>query len=97
MDTIYCPDFSKADSVSKYTVTFNANGGTVSTASKKLTKKAFYGILPEPTREGYSFDGWYTESSGGEKVTSYQVFTKGTDQTLYAHWTDWSGKVNGQG
>lgn len=53
-----------------YTVTFNANGGTTPTASKTVTYNSTYGTLPTPTRSGYTFDGWYTTTSGGTKITS---------------------------
>ena len=42
-------------------------------------------VLPEPTREGYSFAGWYTKKAGGTKVTASTRFAKAT--TLYARWT----------
>ncbi|MBR3132891.1 MAG: InlB B-repeat-containing protein, partial [Clostridia bacterium] len=41
-----------------YTVTFDANDGTVSPASKSVTYDSVYGELPTPTRTGYTFDGW---------------------------------------
>lgn len=40
------------------TITFNANGGTVSPSSKKVIYGSDYGILPTPTRNGYTFLGW---------------------------------------
>lgn len=40
--------------------------------------------LPEPTKTGYVFDGWYTASGG--KVTPLYGYTK--DITLYAHWIE---------
>ena len=43
------------------------------------------GTLPTPKKDGYSFDGWYTQEKGGSKVTSASEITKNT--TLYAHWT----------
>ena len=69
-------------------LTFNANGGTVSITSKELDKNSTtYGTLPEPTRDGYTFTGWYTQETGGTKVLSTTPFTYGTSvQTLYAHW-----------
>ena len=42
----------------KYNVTFNANGGTTPTASKEVTYDSPYGLLPEPARTGYTFNGW---------------------------------------
>ena len=70
-----------------YKVTFNPNGGTVSTASKTVTYSSTYGDLPNPSREGYDFAGWYTSASGGSKVTSSTQVTATADHTLYAHWT----------
>lgn len=40
--------------------------------------------FPVPTRLGYTFDGWYTSETGGEKLTSY---IDQEDITLYAHWS----------
>ncbi len=77
---------SKANATT-YTVTFNANGGTVSTTSKTVTKGSTYGTLPTPTRTGYDFSGWYTSASGGTKVTSSTTVSITANQTLYAHWT----------
>lgn len=66
-----------------YTVTFDANGGSVSqtsavTVAGKLTS------LPTPTYDGHNFLGWYTDKDGGDKVTTDTVFTM--DSTIYAHW-----------
>lgn len=41
-----------------YTVSFNANGGTVSPTSKSVTFDQAYGTLPTPTKTGYTFVGW---------------------------------------
>ena len=70
-----------------YTVTFNANGGSVSPNSKTVTYNSTYGTLPTPTRTGYTFNGWYTSSSGGTKISSSSKVTITSNQTLYAHWT----------
>lgn len=40
------------------TVTFDPEGGSVSTESKGVMKGKAYGELPTPTREGYIFKGW---------------------------------------
>ena len=69
-----------------YTVTFNANGGTTPTASKSVTYNTTYGTLPEPSRGGYTFNGWYTAASGGTQVTATTTFTSTSNQTLYAQW-----------
>ena len=70
-----------------YTVNFNANGGSTPTASKTVTYDSTYGTLPTPTRDGYTFDGWYTAASGGTKITSSTKVSITAAQTLYAHWT----------
>ena len=70
----------------KYTVTLDSNGGTPANYTREVTYKEKYGSMPEPTRTGYSFDGWYTEKTGGSKVTSTTDVTITNNQTLYAHW-----------
>lgn len=71
-----------------YTVTFNANGGnTTSPASKTITYANTYGELATTTRTGYSFNGWYTQESGGTKITSETTVSITANQTLYAQWT----------
>lgn len=70
-----------------YTVTFDANGGTVGTASKTVQRGKIYGTLPTPTRTGFSFDGWYTSASGGTAIASGSLVSITQAQTLYAHWT----------
>lgn len=70
------------------TVTFDANGGSVGTASKQVTVGQTYGTLPTPTRSGYTFMGWYEEkTSGGSAVTESTTVSKTGNHTLYAHWT----------
>ncbi len=72
----------------KYTVYFNANGGSVSAGSKEYSYGGKYSGLPIPSRSYYTFDGWYTSASGGSKVTEDTTFTASGNQTLYAHWTE---------
>ena len=83
------------NTVKKYVVTFNANGGTVSQGTKSVTKGGTYGSLPVPKWSGYTFSGWYTSASGGTKVTSATKYTRTSNQTLYAHWTKKSGGTGG--
>ena len=71
--------------VNTHTLTFNANGGTVSPASRTLAEGAAYGTLPTPTRSGYTFVEWRTAPYVGTLVTSST--TMGTDDvTIYAIW-----------
>ena len=74
----------------KYTISFNANGGSgLTSSSKTVTYGGTYGTLPtidsSSSCGGYSFDGWYTSSSGGYRITSSSTVTTTTDQTLFAH------------
>lgn len=69
---------------SKYTVTFHPNGGSVQTKSRVVGSGETLGIFPTPTRSGYTFEGWYTQASGGSKVSGSLKVTK--NMTLYAHW-----------
>lgn len=71
-----------------YTVTFDANGGSVSPSGLTVTYNSTYGTLPEPTRVGYQFNGWYTAADGGSQVKADTKVSIVADQTLYAHWTE---------
>ena len=71
----------------EYEITFNANGGTLTGKnSKKVTYTKSYGTLPEPTREGYGFAGWYTEQVNGNRIDSSSILDTSEAKTLYAHW-----------
>ena len=67
------------------TVSFNANGGEVSTGEIVYLYGGKYGNLPTPVRTGYSFAGWYSSSTGGTLVTS-NTGISAKDRTLYAYW-----------
>ncbi len=71
----------------QFTLTYDANGGDVSTATKALTFGDSYGELPTPTRTHYTFDGWYTSATGGTKVSADTTPTSDENVTIYAHWT----------
>ena len=72
----------------EYEITFNANGGILNEEnSKKVTYTKSYGTLPEPTREGYVFTGWYTEQVNGDRIDSSSILDKPEAKTLYAHWS----------
>ena len=60
------------------TVTFDANGGTSSVQSAETDRYGMLESLPSATRDGYTFDGWYTQAEGGEKITASYVFVKDT-------------------
>ena len=70
-----------------YTVTFNANGGSVSTTTATVAYDSAYGSLPSPSRTGYTFAGWYTSQTGGSKVETTTIVQTANDHTLFARWT----------
>ena len=67
----------------------NCAPGTAYTFKRSITLYAYWsdptlGTLPEPTRSGYRFVGWFTQATDGVRVTSKTQITKDTD--LYARW-----------
>ena len=55
--------------------------------TKRVKYNEPYGTLgATPTRYGYDFQGWYTEETGGTKVTSDTIMTNESDHNIYAHW-----------
>ena len=91
-DTVKCTMTLKAKwELSTYSVTLQTDGGTI--ASGKEVTGYTYGtgaVLPtaaDITREGYRFDGWYTDSSfSGSPVTEITGTDTG-NKTFYAKWT----------
>lgn len=81
-------------------ISFDLNGGTVNgsnTVNKQTvyskdqlaTAKCYQSGQPfvvptDPVREGYDFDGWYTQAEGGTKYTFTDAVS--SNITLYAHW-----------
>lgn len=85
----------KLGAVESWTISFNSNGGSacdtkfVATADGKLVKPA------DPTREGYTFGGWYTDEACTQ---AYDFSTPVTaDMTLYAKWTKNATNPGGNG
>ena len=77
----------------EFIVTFDGNGGTPSVGSMTTTDRKLTS-LPSASRSGsYSFYGWYTEKSGGTKITTDTVFH--ANATVYAHWTYTGGGGGG--
>ena len=69
-----------------YTVTYNLNGGT----NNPLNPSAFEAnsgniTLADPTREGYTFKGWYSDSGFSTKVTAIDT-SDPRNIYLYAKW-----------
>ncbi len=76
------------DAPSRVTVTFDADGGTVSPATMSGAPGQNMSALPIPKREGFPFGGWYTEKNGGGvKLGDKPSVFPQLDATYYANWT----------
>ena len=65
----------------KYTVRFDTDGGTyVSDMIVSVIDRS-----PETTKDGYEFEGWYTDKTFSNKISFPYEVTE--DLTLYAKWT----------
>lgn len=65
-------------------VRFDANGGETDIITQCFDTKTTAEIRAVPTYDGYVFKGWYTDATGGDKVTKLDSSVKG--YMLYAHW-----------
>lgn len=73
----------------QYTLTFDANGGTISETSRTITEGNQIGNLPTPNKDGYRFYGWYAISNGNDWQTSYLILGSSTmtqDLKIVASW-----------
>ena len=86
----------------KINVNFELNGGTMENVPETFTTykgveislySLFNGYNLVPGKEGYYFDGFYTDSDGENRVDLYSNYTFNGDTTLYALWTDKNKKV----
>ena len=66
-------------------VRFDPNGGTSEIKTQCFDTNTPAAIRAVPTYEGYTFEGWYTDATGGEKVTQLDSSVK--EFMLYAHWS----------
>lgn len=87
--TTYNDPSTGEDLVKEYDVTFDYQGATANNTitTMKVTLGKAYGELPTPERSGYTFLGWYTQLSGGQKVTPNTIVTQEQEHTLYARWS----------
>ena len=79
--------------VGVYTVTFDADGGTVTPATKLVLYGSTYGTLPTPTKTGKTFYGWFLNDL---LITAASIVDLTNDVTLKAAWEPKSiGRVKG--
>ncbi len=80
-----------------YTVTFNPNGGSVSTKTKKVEAGGVIGTMPTPTRSGYQFQGWCDSKEGSGMIVNATNFYVSKNITLYARWKKVETNINFSG
>ena len=69
-----------------YTITYELDGGTNAPDNpKSYTIETVTVTLKEPTKDGYTFDGWYTDNKFENKITEFKKGSTGK-MTLYAKW-----------
>ena len=74
--------------VTKYTVTFDNNGGKGTMPAQEIGGTAALNANAF-TKEGYTFDGWNTTSDGsGTAYADKADVTPAADMTLYAQWKE---------
>lgn len=84
-------DFLSAEAVAvwkegKIALTLNAGKGTLDTKIYYAFKGSPVGALPVPFLDGFSFAGWFTAETGGEKVGEASVLDGAL--TLYARYEE---------
>ena len=67
-----------------YSLTFDTNGGSAISKVSKTSGTTVDLTGYTPTRDGYTFDGWYSNSGLTIKVTSIKLTS---NTTIYAKWT----------
>ena len=87
--------YARWRAIPSYTVTLDANGGTVSpTATTCIEGNSV--SLPTPTRSSeygeWLFEGWYDAREGGNCIVSHwsNTYSPSGNVTLYAHWNYYS-------
>lgn len=89
--TVTSPDMTGSLTLTLNAVMVNLSyaGGEGGATSVRLYYGLPYGQLPVPTREGYTFIGWFTGPKGtGKQITAQTVVTQTIAHNLYAHWEE---------
>ncbi|EAD7087160.1 LPXTG cell wall anchor domain-containing protein [Listeria monocytogenes] len=78
-------------SVNSYQVNFDIDGAVMNEA---VVYNTLLNEPTAPTKQGYTFDGWYDAETGGNKWDFKTMKMPANDVTLYAHFTVSSYQVN---
>jgi uncharacterized repeat protein (TIGR02543 family) len=79
--------------VTKYSVTFNSNGGSTVSA-QEVSSGGLVTRPADPTKSGYTFGGWYKEV-GLTTAWNFASDTVTSNITLYAKWNSSGGRLYG--
>ena len=77
---------------------YDSMGGDIELDTYETVGEKVGDSLPEPTKEGYTFRGWFTEPALGVQVDENTIVT--SSMKLYAHWEksfDVNFEANGAG
>ena len=78
--------FKATWTINTYNVAWNGNGGSVTkNGATRVQYNNNVGTLGTASRTGYTFKGWYTAASGGNKISTTTKVTGNV--TYYAQWT----------
>lgn len=69
-------------------VVLDTNGGNIFTDTITVCLDGRYPKLEDPSRDYYTFKGWYTSKDGGYKVEEGDIVNNPNVHTLYAHWIE---------
>jgi uncharacterized repeat protein (TIGR02543 family) len=75
-------------------VTFYAGDDAATTAAIRPNSSGGYKDLPQAEKDGYFFMGWYTERTGGVRVSDTRTADLRDGDTLYARWRKVSMSVD---
>ena len=83
--TVYRPSSGGGSLTTRYTVTFDTQGGS-EIDSIRVTRNGTVTKPEKPTKDGYIFEGWFTDK---DCTQAYDFSTRVTKNiTLYAKWTE---------
>lgn len=87
------PDPTPGGGTARYTLSYESNGGTAY-RNERYGRSAVVSLNKLPSREGYTFTGWYADQELTERITSIKMTS---DKTVYAGWapTAIPGRLNG--
>ncbi|WP_018883955.1 S-layer homology domain-containing protein [Paenibacillus massiliensis] len=84
-DPSYAFDGTITVSAAQYTVAFDTQGGSAVTSITGVSSGTTINEPPAPSKAGYSFLGWFTDSAG-TSAWNFSSATVTENTTLYANW-----------